>query len=123
MTITIKRKPKPEDSIYDIHNPESACWWRYLEPEELNIFQNDRTNYGLTDIPEAQRCLKMCGRRCQKMAWSKAYVSQWENKTKGGKYLRIPLAALTSAEYEIDAVSGFGFVRGRAAVNNGKLEE
>ncbi len=119
----IKRITKEADKQYNIHNPEGDSWWRYLEPDELNVFENNPNEYGLTDIVEAKRCEKMKGRKCQKMAWSKDFVSQWEGKDKGGKYLRIPLAQLEQHEYEIDKKSGFGIVLGKAAIRIGKLEE
>ena len=117
---SVKRITKDTDKQFDIQNPEEGSWWRYLEPSEL---KNTSQEYGLTNILETQRCPKMKGKKCQKMAPSKEFARQWEAKDPGGKYLRVSMDHQRQSEYDVDEESRYGFLLGEAFVRVGKLED
>ena len=118
-------------SSLNVRDLEEGCFWRVLEPPEIEIFNSakagDPSSYGITKftldnhdgMKELLGCSRVRDQACVRMQVSKAQVSMWASR--GGAYLRVPVAALTENEWETVQNLPDIYVVGAAAVRHGML--
>jgi hypothetical protein len=116
------------EQVFTADSPEDGCFWRVLEPAELEIFRNSPGTYGLekfsfdnrNGMKELLACTRVKDRRCVRMQVSRSKVSPWARR--GGAYLLVAKDQLGENEWEVVAGKPDVYVVGAAAVRAGRLE-